>query len=162
MHQSGLCLGTCSSHKKGSALIMCHTPRHPSVGNLSYTYSDRLAPIVTTVRGATPAKVGEFSYTYFMSQSVGGRKGVGSLSLHNNRNLCVKSDYVSPSLESAILSNYSDSKEIPLKNASKYHLSDESQKIFKVISPNFSKVRARQLNQQLLFLFPSKNHLKSV
>ena len=73
--ETGLSLSTCNSDKKGSALIMCHAPRHPSVGNISHTYSDRLAPLVTTVRGAIPAKIGEFSYTYFMSQSEGGRNG---------------------------------------------------------------------------------------
>ena len=141
--ETGLSWSTCNSHKKGSALIMCHTPRHPSVGNISHTYSDRLAILVTTVRGATPVKIGEFSNTYFMSQSVGGRNGVGSLSLHSNRNLCVKSDYVLQSLESAFLTNRLDSKETLLKIASEYHLSDESLENLKSrnFSPNYSKVR---------------------
>ena len=104
----GLVLCLCSYHSKGSSRAMIHVPRHPVVGNIMHESADRFSPLVCSLRNATPAKVGEFSNTFTMSQSVGGSNGVGSLTLHSFRNLNIRSDFLLHALESTFLNNRID------------------------------------------------------
>ena len=107
----GLCIASCEMHAKISRKKVIHVPNHPVVGNLSHASADRLAPLVPSLRGATPMKVGEFSNTFTMSKSVGGHKGVGSLTLHTQRNLNVDSNFLLPGIESTFLRNRLDTTE---------------------------------------------------
>ena len=104
----GLVLCTCSYHSTGSNKLMFHVPRHPVVGNIMHESSNRFSPLVSSLRNATPTKVGEFSHTFTMSQSVGGPNGVGSLTLHSYRNLNIRSDFLLNALESTFLNNRKD------------------------------------------------------
>ena len=121
----GLCLCTCELHSKGSKKRGVHVPNHPVVGNLCHASGDRLAPLVPSLRGAKPTKLGEFSNTFTMSKSVGGLMGVGSISLHNQRNLNVDSNFLLPGLESTFLQNRHDMTENLTSLASEYNLSEE-------------------------------------
>ena len=87
----GLILLTCLHHASGSTKKMVHVPRHPLVGNLWHPHADRLESVASSLREATPMKVGEFSNTWAMSKSIYGRDVAGSLVLCSERNLCVKS-----------------------------------------------------------------------
>ena len=133
--EQGLWICTCELHKAGSDLFLNHVARHPTAGNISHTYADRLAPVNTSLRGATPTKVGPFSTTWTMSLSKGGMNGVGSINLHNNRNLNVKSDTVLPCLESLFLKNRLDSTETMGAIASEFHMKDDLLQSF--FSPQF-------------------------
>ena len=85
-----------------------HVARHPLVGNLSHPHADRLAPVASSLREATPLKIGEFSNTWSLSKSVAGKDGAGSLVLHSQRSFCVKSQSILPALESTFLNNRKD------------------------------------------------------
>ena len=104
----GLMLLTCQHHNSGSKMRMVHVPRHPLVGNLSHPHADRMAPVASSFREATPMKLGNFSNTWSLSKSVHGKDGAGSLVLHSERNLCVKSQSLLPALESVHLNNRND------------------------------------------------------
>ena len=121
----GLCLATCETHEKGSKDKVVHVPNHPVVGNLSHCYSDRLAPLVPSLRGVKPTKLGEFSHTFTMSKSVGGQSGVGCLAIHQNRNMAVKSDFLLPALEGTFLLNRLDSVETMTHVAEEFKLTKE-------------------------------------
>ena len=125
IEELGLCLSTCEAHAKGSQKKMIHVPNHPVVGNLSHASADRFAPLVPNLRGAKPMRIGEFSHTFSMSKSVGGHQGVGCLTLHNYRNLNVKSDFLLPGIESTFLRNRLDSTEIMTSIANEHNLSEE-------------------------------------
>ena len=125
LSKKGLALCTCKNHDNGSKLNMCHVPKHPTTKNISHPHSDRLAALTTTLRGATPVKVGEFSTTWTMSKSIGGIKGVGSLCVHDYRNMSVKSDYLLPSLESCFLHNRFDCSEVMQNLALEYHMDED-------------------------------------
>ena len=117
----GLSIASCSSHKSGSSDNMVHVMRNPVVGNLSHNFADRLAPLASSIRGATTTKIGEFSNTFFLSKSVGNRKGVGSTTVHHNRNLAVKSDFILPGIENLFLGNRIDIKETLNSVADEFH-----------------------------------------
>ena len=121
----GLCLSTCELHSHGSKKKIVHVPNHPVVGNLCHASADRLAPLVPSLRGAKPTKLGEFSNTFTMSKSVGGPTGVGSITLHSHRNLNVDSSFLLPGLESTFLQNRPDMTENLTSIASEYNLSKE-------------------------------------
>ena len=56
----GLCICSCELHKAGSDLFLNHVARHPTAGNISQTYADRLAPVNMSLRGTTPTKLAHF------------------------------------------------------------------------------------------------------
>ena len=60
-----------------------------------------------------------------MSKSVGGVKGVGSLCVHDYRNMSVKSDYLLPSWESCFLHNRFDCSEVMQNLALEYHMEED-------------------------------------
>ena len=123
--EDGLMLATCSFHKNGSNLKFFHVPRYPVTANLSHPFSDRLAPLCSTFRGATPCRVGEFSNTWTMSKPLGGQKGIGSLTVHSSRSKAVVSDVLLPTIESIFLNNRADLTETMNQLASEYNLNEE-------------------------------------
>ena len=141
--KSGLQICTCKLHRFGSNLNMCHAPRHPKTGNLSHPQADRFAPLVSTIRGAKATKIGEFSNTFFMSTSVGGRNGVGSMTLHENRNLNAKSDYLLPVLESTYINNRKDANETLSSMAKEHNLSSSLVESFRSTQyqPQFDEIK---------------------
>ena len=120
--EKGLCVSSCNMHVKGSKFSMFHVPRHPVVANICPPNANRLSPLVPSLRGVLPTKVGEFSQTFTMSQSVGGQNGVGCLTLHSFRNLNIKSNFLLPALESTFLHNRRDMIECMNNIGSEYNL----------------------------------------
>ena len=122
INEKGLQLVTCKYHNGGSKFRMIHVPTHPLCGNLSHPHDNRLAPLAPTLRGAKPMKIGSFSHTYTMSKATGGFHGVGSLLLHTERKLNVKSDFLLPCKEYLLIRNRKDMFENISSIAEKYHL----------------------------------------
>ena len=130
VNDNGLVICSCFTHRNCSKLNMCHVSRHPIVGNLNHNYSDRLAPLTSSIRGATTTKVGEFSNTFFMSKSVGGQNGIGSLTVHSNRNLSVKSDILLPAIETTFITNRHDTLETLKSIQKEYHYPEDLTNLF--------------------------------
>ena len=130
VNDNGLVICSCFTHRNGSKLNMCHVARHPIVGNLNHNYSDRLAPLTSSIRGATITKMGEFSNTFFMSKSVGGQNGIGSLTVHSNRNLSIKSDILLPAIETTFITNRQDTLETLKSIEKEYHYPEDLTNLF--------------------------------
>ena len=110
VNESGLCLAVCALHARGSKLRMIHMARNPILANLNHPKSDRLAPIASVLRDATPSKKGEFSHTWTMSKPLVGFSGAGSIVLHTKRSLAAKSQFLLPVSESIFVNNRKDMK----------------------------------------------------
>ena len=122
---AGLQILTCRIHDGGSNLQLIHVARNPTCGNLCHASENRLAPLVPSLREATPLKVGSYSHTFTMTRLIGGHKGVSSLVLHKQRCFNVKSDFLLPSKEYLIVHHRLDARELLSSIQQEDHLDDE-------------------------------------
>ena len=109
--ENGLQIATCANHDGGTKLRMIHLHRHPSCASLCHPMENRFAPIVPSLRAASTLKVGQFSHTWTIAKSIGGAQGVGSLILHQKRNLNVKSPFLLPEKENLFYRHRQDMKD---------------------------------------------------
>ena len=119
----GLMIATCRRHNEGSSRQMVHVPRHPTCGNLSHPFDNRLAPLIPSLRAASTVRVGAFSNTWTISKATGGFSGVGAMTLSNNFcPLAVKSQLLIPGKEYIFLRKRRDMFENLSRLADEYHL----------------------------------------
>ena len=110
---------------------MIHVPSNPLVVNVFHPSANRLAHLVSSLRSATPVKVGSFFHTFTMSQSAVGTNRVVSITLHSIRNMNVRSGYLLSALESNFfLHNWPDILECLKNVADEFNMSEEYVKDF--------------------------------